>query len=117
MRISYSCRLIILAGGLLFLLPGLYKVNNSSDSPLQPDRTHPVNVDEIWRKNEEVVDNALSGRGYSVEEFSQACNFFGKITGVELRGDGNFFGWLANGDTAADLKKVRRWYSDNYDRL
>lgn len=116
MKINYSRRAIMLISGLL-LLPGCYKAKNSSASPLQPDVTHAVNVDEIWRKNEKIVDNALSGRGYSVEEFGRACDFFEKTTGIEIRGNGSFFGWLANGDTAVDFKKVRAWYSVNHDRL
>lgn len=115
MRISCFFKVTLVGG--LFLLPGCDKANNRSDPSLQHERTPAVNVDEIWRKNEKIVTNALNGRGYSVEEFGRACKFFEKTTGIEIRGNGSFFGWLANRETAVDFKKVQAWYSVNHDRL
>ena len=47
----------------------------------------------------------------------EACKFFEELTGIPIRGEGTFVGWLPNEHTAEDLEAVREWYSMNRDRL
>jgi hypothetical protein len=78
---------------------------------------HPNSADEVWKENERVVRNALGGKTYSIDKFGAACGFFETTTGIVIRGNGSFFGWLPDQDTATDFKKVEEWYAVNRDRL
>jgi hypothetical protein len=76
-----------------------------------------VGVDEVWASNERIMEGALSGKGYSVEKFNGACDFFERLTGIQVRGNGTYFGWLANEETEEDFKKIKKWYQINRERL
>lgn len=76
-----------------------------------------VDVHAIWKKHERVMEGALAGRPHVIEKFGAACSFFTRLSGIEIRGNGSFFGWLPNQDTAVDFEKVKIWYAENKDRL
>jgi hypothetical protein len=70
----------------------------------------------IWDRHERAVVRAIAGQ-IRDDEFLVACRFFHELTGIEVRGDGTTFGWIATKETPADLEALRRWYRQNGDRL
>lgn len=68
-------------------------------------------------KNEAKVASAVGGGTYSPEEFAEACMFFTRLTGLEIRGNGTYLGLLPNEHTADDLKSVQEWYRKNNERI
>jgi hypothetical protein len=74
-------------------------------------RAHENKAEQAWRENEAIIRNALAGKTHSTEKFGSACEFFEKLTGIVIRGNGSFFGWLPNQDTATDFERVEEWYA------
>ncbi|HEY7214040.1 MAG TPA: hypothetical protein VIC28_05380 [Thermoanaerobaculia bacterium] len=70
----------------------------------------------IWREHESALRRAVEGALLN-DEFADACEFFRKVAGIEIRGDGSHIGWIPNENTRADLEKVHDWYEENGARL
>ena len=77
----------------------------------------PGDAEALWKSHERIMQDALAGKPYSIEEFGAACTFFTELTGIEIRGNGSYFGWLPNEYTAEDFERVRDWYVVNKDKL
>jgi hypothetical protein len=88
----------------------------SSPSP-SVAQSQSVKAEDVWRENERIIENALAGRSYSIERFGASCDFFTRLTGIEIRGNGSYFGWLPNESTREDFRKVQEWYTLNKNRL
>jgi hypothetical protein len=91
--------------------------SDPSHAAAKPKLAQDAHVVRVWEKQEKIMEDALAGRPYSIEEFGAACDFFTRLTGIEIRGNGSFFGWLPNEETAIDFKRVEEWYAANRDRL
>ncbi|MFL6192610.1 MAG: hypothetical protein ACJ75H_00455 [Thermoanaerobaculia bacterium] len=70
----------------------------------------------VWKKHESAVFRAVHGVEIG-DEFGEACGFFSEVTGLEIRGDGSYFGWVPNGHTDEDFAKVKAWYAEKGNRL
>ena len=77
----------------------------------------PATVESVWHSHEMVIHKALEGGPIFEDRYMAACKFFENLTGITIRGEGTFVGWLPNEHTAADLQAVRDWYSANQHRL
>jgi hypothetical protein len=104
----------------MFTIPVLNSCSVGSDPPyaaVSSGRAHEGDVVKIWRKQERIVQDALAGRPYSIEAFGKACDFFTRLTGIEIRGNGSYFDWLPTQETAIDFRRVEDWYAVNRGRL
>lgn len=69
-----------------------------------------------WQRHITSLEAAVTG-GVHDESFEEACQFFERVTGEPVRGNGSPFGWLPNEATRSDLDSLRAWYSANHSRL
>lgn len=65
----------------------------------------------------EVMERAVSGGTLHGDEFENACTFFERLTSIPVRGNASTVGYLATDETREDVARLKRWYSDNRDRL
>lgn len=66
-----------------------------------------------WRRNERIIDNAVKEGRSDSDEYLRAVIFFGKVTGLEIRGNTSTFGLLPNEYTAYDFMQVKSWCKKN----
>ena len=55
--------------------------------------------------------------GSNPDELLDSVDFFWRLTGIPIRGNGSSVGLLANKDTDHDLKLVQAWCKENCDRI
>lgn len=113
-KLKFICAILVLVA------LALTSCSVGADSPHAAGGSgHPQDsrVIEAWKKQERIMEDALAGRTYSIEEFGNACEFFTKLTGIEIRGNGSYFGWLPTQESATDFQRVKDWYAVNRDRL
>lgn len=82
-----------------------------------PTSTSAELVESTWRANEAIIAHAISGGVSGEQSYISACRFFEELTGIEIRGEGTYAGWLPNEHTPEDLRAVQNWYSKNKHRL
>ncbi len=83
----------------------------------KPQRSTPDSVESMWHSHEVVIQAALDGGPVFEDRYMEACKFFEELTGIPVRGEGTFVGWMPNEHTAEDLRAIHEWYSINRDRL
>jgi len=84
-----------------------------SEEPSQPGHEDPL---EIWQQHETAIQRAVDG--YIIDdEFRDACEFFLELTGIDVRGDGSYIGWLPTEETKEDLVSLQLWLDENRQRL
>jgi hypothetical protein len=81
-----------------------------------PEGDPHVKAIEVWQHNERIVVLALAGITVN-DQFEEACLFFKDVTGIQIRGDATYLGWLPNRHTKEDLRRIRAWYQENSGRL
>jgi hypothetical protein len=66
-----------------------------------------------WGRNEKVVEAGIRGDHSDEDEYLGAVIFWGKLTGISIRGNASTFGLLPNKDTARDFAEVQEWCKRN----
>jgi hypothetical protein len=69
-----------------------------------------------WSHNEKIFEKALNG-DQGGGEFDRACEFFWRLTGIELHVNYSTVGMLPTTETPKDLMHIRDWYQVNKSRL
>jgi hypothetical protein len=73
---------------------------------------------EIWRSHECVISDVAMGKRVNLDEFEDAVRFFEKLTTIPVPSNhSTFVDTMPTKDTAKALEPLRRWYSENQDRL
>lgn len=70
-----------------------------------------------WKKNEEVVENAVKGKRFDPDRYAASVLFLHDITDITIRSDGTSFGLLPNQYTSQDLALVKKWCKKNCRKL
>lgn len=73
-------------------------------------------AEAVWTYHERVIERAIESETTD-PSFAAACRFFATLTGVEIRGEGSYFGWHATQQTAEDLAEIRKYFRSNRNRL
>ena len=66
-----------------------------------------------WDAHLKVLEDAVEGRPHSDEDLMRAGRFFRELTGIEIRGEGSYVGWLATSETREDLNTLREWFLEH----
>lgn len=70
----------------------------------------------IWSANEKIFESALNGSQEN-DEFDRACEFFWRLTGLELHLNYSTLGIFPTKETPKDLVRIKDWYKSNKNRL
>ena len=80
------------------------------------DKSHQRALVE-WDKNKKIVEAGIRGDHSDEDKYLRAVIFFGKLTGLPIRGNAGTFGLLPNKDTARDFAAVQEWCRKNCKNL
>src|SRR5262249_34341532 len=69
-----------------------------------------------WNYNEKIFEKALN-ENQEGDEFDRACEFFWRLTGIELHVNYSTVGILPTEETPKDLVRIKNWYKVNKERL
>ena len=95
---------------LLFLLVACSDKNPTGGRP-------DPKIEWQWRRNEEIVQAALSGKSNLDENFDKACIFFERLTGISISGDMTFEGFVPSEQAPEDFARIKIWYKKNQRKL
>ena len=70
-----------------------------------------------WQLHMRVLEDAVEGQPHVAEDLMQAGLFFRELTGIEIRGEGSYVGWLATPETREDLFSLKDWFLEHRDDL
>lgn len=72
----------------------------------------------MWRNHERVLSDVAIGKRVNLDDFEEAVRFFENLTKITVPVDhSTFIDAMPTKDTATALEPLRRWYSENQDRL
>jgi hypothetical protein len=75
-------------------------------------------VAPVWHAHELVFEELKKTPAQgTLVEFQDAVEFFDELTGVPLRGDGSYVGFMPTAETLEDFKLVETWYEKNKENL
>lgn len=73
-------------------------------------------AEEAWTYHLGIVERAVATKSV-FPEFADSSEVLEEVTGIQVRGDGDYVGWHATNETAEDLEQLRVWYEKNSGRL
>ena len=105
----YVIRIIVICLALLAMAAGwlLSRVARSQDR---------VAI-SVWRTHEKVMEDVVSRKMGSMQEFTGAAVFFSNLTGIEARVNGSYIGIHPTKHTKDDLESWKEWFKENRARL
>ena len=83
------------------------------------ERTAPRrHAQELWHQHERVISDAATGKRVDLDDFDEAVYFFEKLTNIVIPSNhSTYIESMPTKDTGAALEPLRRWYSNNKNRL
>ena len=82
--------------------------------------TNPMEqAQSVWLEHEQVIA-AVAGDGseFSFADFEEACEFFLRLTGIEVPAEGSYVSiWTPTLESPTVLPELREWYAANKERL
>lgn len=75
-----------------------------------PEDDARLKAQATWRYHEAVVTSAAKGENVDLDEFETASEFFQRVAGIPIPGDGSYIGWHPTTETVKIVEPLRRWY-------
>jgi hypothetical protein len=70
-----------------------------------------------WDRHANVIEAVLAGKEDVTGDYLVACIFFERLTGISIRGEMNYDGWMPNKHSKEDFERVKEWYVKNHGKL
>lgn len=74
-------------------------------------------VHAIWECNRGIMERIVRGKKFSIREFENAAEFFGRLTGIAADWNGTYVGPVPGPKLKENLQDWDAWYGGNADRL
>lgn len=73
---------------------------------------------EVWLSHERVISDVAAGKPGSLTEYQDTYYFFHELTGITIPSNySSYLGPMPNDASGMVIEELRRWYSENRDRL